>query len=930
MKNSRLNSRLFLIVLCLIHFGTLSCICKASKQGPQSYLFLNQAPSQSQRIQEDSDNETLDDRILIETASYALDKYWEDDDKTNHYIAIYQGTESQYKNSKIIKTLHMIVSFHDQSTFRIKIFDQEEQRWEIPEEFPFPHFKINHVIPKEQGDCNIEVQANPFSFVVTRKSTGEILFDTRNKQFVYSNFYIELSTSLPTANVYGFGERNYKFNLSPGTFTIWGRDDPKILETGGGGFNTYSHHPVGLMRERSGNFFLTLMRNSNAMDVIVSNSPGLTYKMVGGIIDLVFFIGNEYPDTVLKAYHNYLGNFAMMPFWSMGYHQSKWGYKNFQIMETVVKKYMENDIPLDVIWSDIDYMIEKEIFTVDSSRFPPEKMKEFATKYKKKWVPIIDPGVKQQFPKGPGLQAGLDRDIFLKNNRGGNLLGSVWPGRVYFPDFFNPETEQYWSDMLEVLYKMIPFSGIWLDMNEVANFVDGEENRIERNIYDQIPYIPGRRPLKRKTISLDAVHHGGIIEYDVHSLFSVLENAATYKYLQTKSKLPFILTRASSMGVGRFAAHWSGDNGAYWEYLQVSIPGNFNFQIFGIPFVGADICGFMDGTNEELCARWTQLGALYPFARNHHELETRNQEPWTFTGKNRNITLIETTKIAIQTRYSILKWYYSLFIKTNGSGSIFRPLMFEFPREEVFYQDGYNDWEFLLGSSVLCTPKVEPGEPFVDAYFPIATWYELFSGRVVKNKKDANRVERISTPFDASVPLFLRAGHIIHRQKVDNIQSTEDLNDEFELIVGFDREDNSSPLKAQGSIMGIENFDEDSVYYRCIEENCLYDIIATTTKEESNSVWVEIQFKKQKENNNLSLDNLGIYGLKLYGLPLGFMGEDENRVSYALTQLIRENNETTVLSIERLVVIEENAFCITFENTLRVQDGDILSFEIII
>jgi alpha-glucosidase (family GH31 glycosyl hydrolase) len=69
-------------------------------------------------------------------------------------------------------------------------------------------------------------------------------------------------------------------------------------------------------------------------------------------------------------------------------------------------------------------------------------------------------------------------------------------------------------------------------------------------------------------------------------------------FLKSKNKRPFIISRSSTFGTNKYGFVWTGDNFADWDFLRSSIPDNFNFQLYGVQMVGADMCGFGGNTNE--------------------------------------------------------------------------------------------------------------------------------------------------------------------------------------------------------------------------------------------------------------------------------------------------------------------------------------------
>uniref|UniRef100_A0A673MD89 Glucosidase, alpha n=1 Tax=Sinocyclocheilus rhinocerous TaxID=307959 RepID=A0A673MD89_9TELE len=134
-------------------------------------------------------------------------------------------------------------------------------------------------------------------------------------------------------------------------------------------------------------------------------------------------------------------------------------------------------------------------------------------------------------------------------------------------------------------------------------------------------------------------------------------------------------------------------------YVSVSVPGVLLFGLYGVPLVGADVCGFGGDTSEELCVRWTQLGAFYPFMRNHND-RPNPQEPYVFSQQAQG-----AMRTAITLRYSLLPFLYTLFHHAHTSGStVARPLFLEFPTDPNCQSI---DRQLLWGSSLLISLVLE-------------------------------------------------------------------------------------------------------------------------------------------------------------------------------------------------------------------------------
>jgi alpha-glucosidase len=545
---------------------------------------------------------------------------------------------------------------------------------------------------------------------------------------------------------YGLGEKAARLDKRRGQFTMWNSDTPAYKE---GTDPIYQDVPFYLGWQPSGVYGIFFDNSYRAQFDFGGESPEYAaFSAEGGEMNYYFFWGPSMK-KVVSRYADLTGHLPMPPKWALGNQQSRWSYFPDTVAEEVVSRYRAEDLPLDVLHLDIDYMNQYRVFTWSPHGYPDPTA--FTDKLRKKGVKvvvIVDPGVKYQ-PPAPGAAApatkpelasqgesyyvyndGLAKDYFLKRNDGKLWIGAVWPGKAVYADFTLDAAARWWGD-LHKAYLDHGVAGIWNDMNEPSDFLD-QTGKTQMDVVfsdggANSPYAENR------------------------NLFALTEARATYEGLVRlrPNERPYIITRAGYAGIQRYSTMWTGDNTATWDAMAISIPMFETLGLSGEPFVGADAGGFIGRTDAELLTRWYQIAFLTPFCRNHAQRDAYDHEPWRFGTYYEDII-----RKYLKLRYRLLPFLYTALEDAHQTGvPMFRPLILN-------YQNDANvldiDDEFMIGGDLLVAPILRPGMTGRRVYLPAGNWVDYWTGK----QTAGSRMIHVEAPLEA-VPLFVRAGAII-------------------------------------------------------------------------------------------------------------------------------------------------------------------------
>ncbi|CAD5205653.1 unnamed protein product [Bursaphelenchus okinawaensis] len=678
-----------------------------------------------------------------------------------------------------------------------------------------------------------------FTFSVERESNNNTIWDTSIGGLIFGPQFIQIATKIPTTSIYGFGENIHqalKHDFSKyKTWPLFARDQPPKSDVENF-MNLYGVHNFYIGIEDDGKAHGVFVLNSNAQEVSTGPAPHLVYRAIGGQFEIFLFPGPSAED-VIKQYQQVIGKPYLPAYWALGFQLCRYGYKSLQDMSDTLDRVLSYNIPIDTIIPDIDYMERYKDFTVGQDKW--YRLPNFVKELNKKGMHvtvILDPAIQVDnaifdnansknasfisWPRKDLVQNKIN-DLYDNTKGTTHMLSVVWPDRhIVFPDFYDDtqKTAEWWQSEIHDFYDRVGFEGLWIDMNEPAAFATNDPNPW---YYDN-PDHPNIEPLWCPTTGLDAYHdnppyrtsaayqfgkdyplagnticmlatanRGKETFYDVKNLYGLKETIATYDALRNATKKRGqVISRSTFASSGHYGGHWLGDNTARWEDLRTSVIGVQEFNIFGIPFVGSDVCGFIGVSNEELCLRWQQLGAFHSFYRNHNDLHQPNQDPSVWP------SVAKVTRIANEYRYRHLPYLYALHYKASqNGGTVIRPVAFEFPEDKNTHALSY---QFMWGPAVLVIPNVWPGTTTVKGYLPSSVWYTFYGKNYGKQVEKSGVVATFESPKDTSAPAFLRHGVVLPRQAPGmNTQKSRENN--LQIVAGLEKIDDLL-WKAEGEL----------------------------------------------------------------------------------------------------------------------------------
>lgn len=615
--------------------------------------------------------------------------------------------------------------------------------------------------------------------------------------------------------VYGLGEANRGINKRGYVYVSNCTDDPNHTEEKVSLYG--AHNFIVISGEKNIGMFFDYP-SSLKFDI------GYTHKdkmiITADRADMyIYVITGDSALDIIKQFRKIIGKSYVAPKYAFGYGQSRWGYNCAKDIDEVVEGYRENNIPLDMVYLDIDYMDAYKDFTISEERFP--NFKEYVAKKKEegiRLIPIIDAGVKIE--DGYDIyEEGKEKGYFCKKEDGSDFVAAVWPGWTHFPDVLNSDARKWFGSKYKTLIDM-GIEGFWNDMNEPAIFHTPEgidkvnksiikyaENELNLSCNKSIDDKLSEDNIAEENQEVDILNVSGAVPHEVKSNLENLSNSDDdysnfyhnidskivrhdlvhnlYGYNMTRAageafkeiapnKEFLMFSRSSYIGMHRYGGIWMGDNQSWWSHILLNLKMLPSLNMCGFMYIGADLGGFGSNTTRELLLRWLALGVFTPLMRNHSALGTREQKCYKFEN-------VEDFRHIIGVRYRLVPYLYKKYLRAiEENDMMFKPLGMVYENDKI--ARNIED-QLIIGDEIMIAPVYTQNATGRLVYLPEEMMFVKFipDGTIYKEilEKGAHYVDVALN----EVPLFIRKGKNI--PIVDVAKTVDEIDMSTEKRLGY-------------------------------------------------------------------------------------------------------------------------------------------------
>lgn len=493
-----------------------------------------------------------------------------------------------------------------------------------------------------------------------------------------------------------------------------------------------------------------------------------------------YMYSEKTPKKVVSKFYDFSGSRSLMPQWTFGYIQSKFGYQNEQEIYDLLEQIDKHNIKVSAIVIDLHWYKRMGDLDWNRENFPHyEQMCQELKRRNIKLLTISQPFFTNNSKNYKELD---ENDVFAKRTKEVTkpqtaVWGDWWCRDDLYGSVINPLAENaekvLGGKYIEMKQKGV--DGFWLDLGE------------PENVPPQVFF---------NTYSEEEFHLHFADEW-----IKIIYNSISRAYPDYRM---FVLSRCGYTGTAGYnVSIWSGDSSATFTNLKKQVLLGINSGVTGYSYWGSDAGGFLSQLklpDEEVYTRWMQFACFTPMFRTHGKKTPR--EPWCFEGKTTDICID-----LVNMRNNLIPYIYSSSYNTYKNGTpIMRGLYLEHPEDEKCWD--IND-EYYFGDNMLVAPVFTSikGNKTKSIYLPDGLWYDYYTLKPVEGGKIT-----VELTMD-NIPVFIKEGSVtVTEKEIIVTESKKENSTEFIWYID-DGETNDYlkgdyeevSLKINGDVLSVKN-----------------------------------------------------------------------------------------------------------------------------